>query len=211
MKPIKLGKRMKLKYIPFSELVSPRIMVDTMSITAIQTIPKCNSRSIHTIKTQDIEALMISIKKYGLMNPLTVWQISTPETPYENSHNGKYAIIDGQRRYFAIKLLFNLHDEMDGINARMIFYTGTDRRPKNIRELDNPSTPCDSNKILIPCLIYNYENYNDCLRHSIEDNKFSITPSSIYLDCAERMTEEDNKYVNQDAKPITIKEYTTTQ
>jgi len=46
-----------------------------------------------------------------------------------------------------------------------------------------------SNGLLIPCIVYDYESFEECRRHSIEDNKFSVRPAIEYLDYAERTME----------------------
>lgn len=118
-----------------------------------------NVRPIKTIKTTQQRTLIYSIDKYGLLNPLIV---SLCTRDYHRIQEGeevrhpKYWIIDGHRRYLAI------------------------------RELIGDLIRDESKEFYIRCLVYPYSEVKDMMRHSIEDNRFSVKPSGHYLDLAER-------------------------
>lgn len=173
IKKVKLGKKMRLKYIPFSELINPWHLCFDSNVKygahacsyasdTIGSIAKCNSRALKTIKRDDLEALKQSIRKYGLLKPFEVACMG----------ERKYAIIDGQRRYFAIRELLHI-----GLTERE---GGGLASPEEILDY-----------VLIPCLVYDYTEFKDMQRHSIEDNKFSVRPKRDYLETAERMTIEE--------------------
>lgn len=196
----KLGKTMELQYIPFIQLINPWRLSYAWEgeCSSVTSIPLCNSRALKTIKNSDIDALILSIRQFGLLNPLTVWKIPEEKTNELSKRYWrgkfeipKYAIIDGQRRYFAIKRMFRFKDfeeiERDSERGRMptvIILTTEKMKKKKEKQLE---VPVLEEYILIPCVVYNYESLGECMRHSIEDNKFSVRPSQIYLECAERL------------------------
>jgi len=170
-KKLKLGKPVKLKYIPFSELIDPHklqppipeVITKGKGRGSIDSIPFSNSRALNTIKVQDIQALISSIKAYGLLNPFSVvditkegdWKIDGIET--KEFAEGKYAIVDGQRRFLALRKIIQESKYSKSLHL-----------------------------VLIPCLVYPYTSFKEMTRHSVEDNKFSIRPDNLYLDVAER-------------------------
>jgi len=196
---------MKLEYIPFIKLINPYVLANNAwSSSSIDSIPLCNSRALKTIRSDDIKALSLSIKQFGLLNPLLVWKI--PKEEIENIKNSEsfsfrgkfrideYAIIDGQRRYFAIQKMFGLRTANEIENASHRVRTGAITfvlgENGKMKEKNKPKTiivPILEEHILIPCIVYDYKHLSECIRHSIEDNKFSVRPSQIYLECAERM------------------------
>jgi hypothetical protein len=171
-----IGADFEVRDIPLDELIDPH---DLYSFTfegyrdTVNTIPRGNSRPLKTIKTTDLRALQYSIRKYGLLNPPVVVELTgemleeyqkrikfgakwmDKETAgYEwmiEKLKRKYAIVDGQRRYFALMKLIHNTDE-----------------------------------VAIRCLVYPYTTFTQMKRHSVEDNKFSVRPETVYLDVADR-------------------------
>lgn len=189
MKPFKLGKQIRLKHVPFSELIEPRLMVSLEKYFAhteysIKSVPASNSRALDTIKKQDIEALISSITTFGLLNPLLVCKL--PRKWKENLRlkrfsKMRYILIDGQRRYYAIKKIFNLEPLVTTEDLIKRY-----RYPHYGRLVIDENIPRLEDYILLPCIIYPYATLGESRRHSIEDNKFGVRPKNIYLDYAER-------------------------
>jgi ParB-like chromosome segregation protein Spo0J len=158
-----------------------------------------NSRPLNNIKSDRLEALEYSIEKYGLLNPLCVAPIpKNLEAPnvthryhileYKYYSSGACFIIDGQRRYLAIKNMLQLRNPCEIENEVDERHQGeicTDASMTAWAKEKLKETKED--KVLIPCLIYNYGTTKQMLRHSLEDNYFSIKPESRYLDMAERI------------------------
>lgn len=175
---------MKLEYIPFSKLLNPEDAFAKMRFKkeeSIDSIPVTNSRALKTIKSQDIRALKGSIEVFGLLNPLFVARITDEMRQYVKVAKWfkeiEYVIVDGQRRYKAIKELFNLKDAKERDDVE------TERKNKGLSKETRPKI---EDHVLIPCVVFPYTEFCEARRHSIEDNKFSVRPKSIYLDHAER-------------------------
>jgi hypothetical protein len=207
LKAVKLGKNIELRYIPFSELAIPwNVCLDTTTSkqqkTGVQqsrffrfkhTNPK-NSKASKILKKTDLEELAHSIAKYGLLKPFEVAEI------YERLDffygKGRYLVIDGQRRYFAIRELLKLPTENDEGKRKEVLRTGCDQ--ENVmkgemqaqQEFDELSI---RNYVLIPCIVYPYTTLLQMVRHSIEDKRFSEKPLKQDREFASKMAEEGIK------------------
>lgn len=211
-KPVKLGKNIELKYIPFSELAIPwNVCLDT-STSEGQSSDKGRSRfhrfkkskpknpkATKILKKSVLESLASSIAKYGLLKPLEVAEM------YERLDffygKGKYLVIDGQRRYFAIRELLKLPSENEEGQRKVSLRT--DCKQESIakgekqaqREFDRLSV---RNYVLIPCIVYPYTTLLEMVRHSLEDKRFSEKPLKQDFELAARMEEEGIKDLNPD-------------
>jgi len=204
IKPIKLGKPIKLKYVRFSQLISPSkiclthefgdIGYDVTKQETSRTISICNSRPLRTIKRDTLESLKLSIMRFGLLNPLSITEISNEKLLEKINRLSEidreiYAILDGQRRYFAIKELltnykWSYHQEYDDYRNVQLM---RDWSKYNDKTIDSIMKFDLRRYILVPCLIYPFESWEECMRYSIEDNKFSVRPSTENLEIAERL------------------------
>ena len=204
LKPVKLGKNIELRYIPFSELAIPwNVCLDTAASKQQkpsaqqsrffhfrQVNPK-NPKASKILKKADLEELARSIAKYGLLKPFEVAEM------YERLDffygKGKYLVIDGQRRYFAIRELLKLPTENDEGERKESLRTGCDQ--ENVmkgemqaqQEFDELSI---RNYVLIPCIVYPYTTLLQMVRHSIEDKRFSEKPLKQDREFASKMAEE---------------------
>ena len=103
LEPVKLGKGMELKYIPFSELLIPwgvcidsTVTRDNRHSGVLVSGAKANSdfKALKTMKRSDLDALKHSIAQFGLLEPFEVAEL--PEELDFFFGKGKYLIIDGQ-------------------------------------------------------------------------------------------------------------------
>ncbi len=204
LKPIKLGKNIELRYIPFSELAIPwNISVGAVKakrggfnpiqsgVSAHGGMGAKGSKASKTLKREDLDALKHSIGQFGLLKPFEVAEL--PERLDFFYGKGKYVVIDGQRRYFALRELLRLPTEQD--ERKQMQSLRTDSRRGRIvneelqaQELFNKLSIRDH--VLVPCLVYPYTTLLQMVRHSNEDKKFSVKPSKGDLELAEKMREE---------------------
>jgi len=201
LNPIKLGKKMELRYIPFSELVIPwEVGIDSdaehdgygaKQLKALTCETPDNARALKTMKRENLEELKSSIVKFGLLKPFEVAEL--PEQLDFFFGKGKYVIIDGQRRYFAIRELLKLPTEYDERRQRDSLrthsnYEHVDKAEVQAQEqFENLST---RDFVLIPCLVFPYKTYLQMLRHSTEDKRLSVKPSREFLEILEKMHKE---------------------
>jgi len=200
--PIRLGKNIELRYIPFSELAVPwNVCLDTptskqendelrhtrdSSFTQIHTNGAKASRKI---RKEDIDALKRSIAQFGLLKPFEVAEMQERLDFFYGK--GKYLVIDGQRRYFAIRDLLKLPTEDDERKQRDSLRTNGDN--DNVLNLETQAQEqfdrlSVRDYVLIPCLVYPYTTLLQMVRHSIEDKRFSERPSKENFDLVERMS-----------------------
>jgi hypothetical protein len=200
-KPVKLGKNVKLKYIPFSELAIPwNVCIEAVNpgrngCTAKETNTFHNGKIFgelrkapKTLKLGDLDALKQSIGKFGLLKPFEVAEL--PERLDFFYGKGKYVIIDGQRRYFALKELLRLPTEYDEMQLRDSLRTNsTDEQivKGEMEAQDRFDRLSVRSYVLIPCLVYPYTTFLQMVRHSIESKRFSVKPSKEDLEVAEKM------------------------
>lgn len=204
LKQVKLGKNVELKYIPFSELTVPwSVYVDStvqrntghnynqLEISNDGIISNEISRTSKNLKRYNLETLKHSIGQFGLLKPFQIAEI--PKNLGFFYGKGKYFIIDGCRRYFAIRELLKLPTKeeervrIDGLRTHSGHYTIERAEIQAQEKFANLSI---LDYVLIPCLVYPYKTYLQILRHRIEDKKFSIRPSKGDLKLAEKMRQE---------------------
>ena len=203
LKPIQLGKKIELKYIPFSELAVPwNIVAETAfnpeadpaiktKESTFQQIKENAAKASKRIDRSEMEALKRSIAKFGLLKPFEVAELHERLSFFYGK--GKYFIIDGQRRYFAIRDLLKLPTEHDEKRQIGTLRTQTDDEGVINSELqaqellDRTSV---RNYVLVPCIVYPYTTHLQMVRHSIEDKRFSEKPPKEDHELVERMSEQ---------------------
>ncbi len=191
---------MELRYIPFSELVIPwDTSINSKSeknrnntkkngnITYITEIPD-SFKEIKTLKQSELNALKTSIGGFGLLKPFAVAKL--PEDLSFFFGKGKYAIVDGQRRYLALKELLKLPSEYDERkqNDNIRKHSGDDIIGKVEMQAQQQLEKLSiRDYVLVPCLVYPYKTYLQMVRHNTEDSKFSKKPSKLFLEIVENM------------------------
>lgn len=204
LKPVKLGKNIELRYIPFSELAIPwNVCVGAAKprrggFDAIQSgvsthgaMGSKGSKAAKTLKREDLDALKHSIGQFGLLKPFEVAEL--PERLDFFYGKGKYVIIDGQRRYFAIKELLRLPTEHDERKQKDSLRTdqGRDQIVKVETQAQEQFDKLSiRDYVLVPCLVYPYKTFLQMVRHSIEDKRFSVKTSKDDIELAEKMHRE---------------------
>jgi len=195
---------MELKYIPFSELAIPwNVCVDAVKprrggyetiqsgVSTSGAIGAKGSKASKTLKRDDLNALKHSIGQFGLLKPFEVAEL--PERLDFFYGGGKYVIIDGQRRYFAIRELLRLPTEHDERKQKDSLLTNSGR-DQIVRAEMQAHEQFDRlsirDYVLVPCLVYPYTTLLQMVRHSNEDKKFSVKPSKDDLELAEKMRRE---------------------
>lgn len=208
MEPIKLGKKMELKYIPFSQLVIPWEVCTDPDLANDNKHPGVfesganalgNFKSVKTMKRNDLDAVKYSIARFGLLKPFEAAEL--PEELDFFFGKGKYVIIDGQRRYFAIRELLRLPKRSEEIEQKTLLRThsGYDQIRKAETQAEEQIAKLSIlDYVLIPCLIYPYQTYLQMIRHSVEGNKYNIKPSRDYLEIAEQMHQTGISDLNPD-------------
>lgn len=201
---VKLGKNFELMYIPFSELAIPwnvcidssrprrgeassnQLRVSTYGVAARR------SRASRTLKREDIDALKHSIARFGLLKPFEVAEL--PErVDFFYGGKGKYVVIDGQRRYFALRELLRLPSEDEERKQKDSLRTTSGHDPIEKAEMqaqEQFDQLSIRNYVLVPCLVYPYTTFLQMLRHSVEDKRFSVKPSGEDLKVVEKMHQE---------------------
>jgi len=204
LESVKLGKNVELKYIPFSELAIPWNVcvdssqprhdnVDTKQLRVSTYGAKARrSRASKTLKREDLDALKHSIAQFGLLKAFEVAEL--PErVDFFYGGKGKYVVIDGQRRYFALRELLRLPSEdeerkkKDGLRTDSGHDTVEKGELQAQEQFDRLSI---RNYVLVPCLVYPYTTFLQMVRHSVEDKRFSVKPSEEDLKVVEKMRRE---------------------
>ncbi len=143
------------------------------------------------MKRDDLDALKRSVGQFGLLKPFEVAEL--PERLDFYYGKGKYIVIDGRRRYFAISELLKLPTEQDERTQRSSLRTNPENDQIEKAEMQ-AQVQFDElsirDYVLIPCLVYPYKTFLQMVRHSIEDKKFSVKPSKDDLKLAEKMRKE---------------------
>ena len=184
---VRLGKKIELKYIPFSELsISWNMCFDTNMRAKIG-----NKEALRNIKTSEIKALKNSISRFGLLKPFEVAELHERLNFFYGK--GRYIVIDGQRRYFAIRDLLKLPTEDDEKQQKEKLRTDCQNYAVMIGEkqaqeqFDRLSV---RDHVLIPCLVYPYKTLLEMLRHSMEGRRCVEKPSKSELALAAAMGAE---------------------
>jgi len=198
---VKLGKKVELRYIPFSELAIPwNIRVDSSQPGSDDSGPKQlristyaaearRSKASKTLRHADIDSLKHSIAQFGLLRPFEVAEL--PErVDFFYGGKSKYVVIDGQRRYFALSELLRLSSEDDEKKQKDSLRTDSGYDPLEKAELqaqEQFDRLSIRNYVLVPCLVYPYTTFLQMVRHSVEDKRFSMRPSDEDLKVVEKM------------------------
>ncbi len=201
--PVKLGKKIELKYIPFSELAIPwnaspditaakKEVVDTsrLYIFSGQNAHGKKTKPVKTIKKSECESLKRSIAQFGLLKPFEVAELHERLDFFYGK--GKYLVIDGQRRYFAIRDLLKLPTEDEERMQKENLKTNSQHENiirGEIQAQEQFERLSIRDYVLIPCIVYPYTTLLQMHRHSIEDKRFSEKPSKEEFALAERMSE----------------------
>jgi len=204
LEAVKLGKNIELRYIRFSELAVPwNVCVDSvrsgseggdagqLGVSTYGGKAK-RSRASKVLKRSDLDALKHSLAQFGLLKPFEVAEL--PERlDFFYGGKGKYVVIDGQRRYFAIRELLRLPTEDDEMKQKNSLRTssGYDQVEKmEVQAQEQFGMLGVRDYVLVPCLVYPYTTFLQMVRHCIEDKRFSVKPSREDLDAAEKMHRE---------------------
>ncbi len=201
---VKLGKNFELKYIPFAELAIPwNVCVEAVDPGREGRAARESNGSVYgkmlsgaskvakTIKADELDDLKYSIGQFGLLKPFEVAEL--PQRLDFFYGNGKYVIIDGQRRYFAIREMLKLPTEYDEMKKKTDLqtnsghdqiYSGEIQAQEQFERLNI------RNYVLIPCLVYPYTNFLQMVRHTIEEKRFSGRASKDNLELVDKMRAE---------------------
>jgi hypothetical protein len=208
LEPVKLGKKAALQYIPFSELVIPwDICVDETAehddrggwtsntpgalALASETGMPDTLASLKALKQEDLEGLKRSIGQFGLLKPFEV--AALPEELGFFFGKGKYAIMDGQRRYFAMRELLRLPTEQDERrrHGSLRTHTGNPHLAKaEAQAQEHLGKLSVRDYVLVPCLVYPYKTYLQMVRHSIEGNRVSAGAAKVFREIVEQMRQQ---------------------
>lgn len=210
--PITLGKKFELRYIPFSELSVPwNVTLDTTtssqdgqdkkqsSIFKSEQINTGNAKFSRTLRNVEFNALKRSIAQFGLLKPFEVAEMQERLDFFFGK--GKYLIIDGQRRYFAIRELLKLPTEDEEREQRDSLRSDCPNGNVAKGELqaqEKYDKLSMREHVLIPCLVYPYTTVLQMVRHSIEDRRFCEKPSKEEIELAEKMVAEGIGDLNPD-------------
>jgi hypothetical protein len=204
MESVKLGKNIELRYIRFSELAIPwNLNIDSAQRKQsdggskqlrISTYDQATTRSkgSKTLKRADLDALKHSIAQFGLLKPFEVAEL--PErVDFFYGGKGKYVVIDGQRRYFAVRELLRLPTEDDERKERDSLLTNS--RHERIGKVEMQAQEqfdrlSIRDYVLVPCVVYPYTTFLQMVRHTVEDKRFSLKPSKEDLELVEKMRRE---------------------
>lgn len=204
IKAIRLGKKIELRYIPFSELAIPwNVSLDTTAsgqqnqeIRRSRLYSFIESNSKHSkaskiLKSSELEHLKRSIARYGLLKPFEVAEM------YERLDffygKGKYLVIDGQRRYFAVRELLKLPTENDEGKRKESLWS--DSNHEIVAKGETQAQECFNrldlrDHVLIPCIVYPYTTLLQMVRHSVEDKRFSEKPAKQDYELVDKMADQ---------------------
>jgi len=206
LKPIRLGKNIELKYIPFSELAVPwNISIESVApnhdnhhsqqigATTFTGTGTKSSKASTTLKREDLEALTHSIAQYGLLKPFEVAEMPQ-RLDFFYGGKGKYLILDGQRRYFAIRELLKLPTEKDERTEKDNLRTSNRQihiENAEIQAQEKFDKLSIRDHVLVPCLVYPYTTFLQMMRHSTEDKRLSSgKPTKQDTESADKMRSE---------------------
>jgi len=205
---------MELRYIPFSELIIPwDVCVDSnpeleqrdgagilqRGALVYGTMAPDSLKTLKDAKLDNLDALRTSVGQFGLLRPFEVAEL--PEQLDFFFGKGKYVIMDGQRRYFAIRELLRLPTEQEDRSSkeRMHTHSGHDYIAKAETQAQEQLGKLSiRDYVLIPCLVYPYETYFQMVRHSTEGNRVSEKSSKIVLEIVENMRRQENSDLGPD-------------
>jgi len=151
-----------------------------------------NSKASKILRSSELEHLKNSIAKYGLLKPFEVAEM------YERLDffygKGKYLVIDGQRRYFAVRELLKLPTENDEGKRKESLWS--DSNHEIVAKGETQAQECFKHldlrdHILIPCIVYPYTTLLQMIRHSVEDKRFSEKPAKQDYELVDKMADQD--------------------
>jgi hypothetical protein len=192
---VRLGKRVVLQDVPFSELIVPwEVSVDpSVRLRPFVTGVPRNNKAARDGKLVGLDELVNSIARFGLLKPLDVAEL--PEQRMDFFYGkGKYVIIDGQRRYLALRELLKLPSEAD--ERKQISSLRTDGSRDLIVQRAEQQAQDQFEKlsvrdhVLVPCLVYPYKTYLQMLRHGEEQCKLRAKPSKALSEVIEKMRKQ---------------------
>lgn len=224
LKPVKLGKNVELRYIPFSELAVPwNISVESVGpahdnhrsqqvgATTFTGTKTKNSKASVVLKREDLELLVHSIAQYGLLKPFEVAE-APQRLDFFYGGKGKYLILDGSRRYFAIRDLLKLPTEQD--EKAQKDRLRTDGRLGHIGQMEAQAQEqfdklSIRDYVLVPCLVYPYTTFLQMMRHSTEEKRLISNgrPAKQDIEKADKMRQEGL----EDITPEDLTELMTTR
>lgn len=202
---VRLGKKIELRYIPFSELITPwNISFDTAtlkqdSVYIEEQINVGKMKIAKILRDSDFKDLKCSIAKFGLLEPFEVAEIHERLDFFYGK--GKFLVIDGKRRYLAIRELLKLPTEDEEREKRDSLRTNCSHEHIMKGEMQaQDKFDCLNIKdhVLIPCLVYPYTTRLQMIRHSIEDRRVSEKKSKKEVELAEKLTDEGICDLNSD-------------
>jgi hypothetical protein len=204
LKQVKLGKNVELRDVPFSELIIPHAKYadstlqrnnnhhyNQQNVTTDDATSTEKLKASKNLKRDDLDILKHSIGRFGLLKPFQIAEI--PESLIFFYGKGKYFIMDGCKRYLAIRELLKLPTEeeerarKDGLRTNSGHYAIERAEIQAVEKFTNLSIV---DYVLIPCLVYPYKTYLQMLRHRIEAKKLGMKPSKNDLKLAEKMRQE---------------------
>ncbi len=199
--PVRLGKKIDLRYIPFSQLAIPwNVCLDATTFrqnnhdikqsrfNSKKKVDGGHEKAARILKNSDFTALKRSIAQFGLLEPFEVAEMQERLDFFYG--NGRYLVIDGQRRYFAIRELLNLPTEDDERKQRDNLRTNFQHdciAKAEMQAQEQFERLSVRHYVMIPCLVYPYTTLLQMVRHSIEDKRFSEKPSKEDLELVEKM------------------------
>ena len=202
LEKVKLGKNVEYKHIPLSELTlpseiclaSPRekngFHLDEPKSSNGGTISTESLRKSMNFKRKDLEILKQSIERYGLLAPFQISEV--PEDLGFFYDKRKYFILDGRKRYLAIReLLFPLEEEEILRKNGLCTNSGNAAVEKVEMQVQERFANLSIwNCALVPCLVYPYKTNLESLRHRMEDGRLNVKPSRNDCKLAEEMRKE---------------------
>ncbi len=217
IEPVKLGKKIELKYIPFSELAIPwNVCLDNAASQQRNYNIRCsqfsnyvsnnpkNSKAARILKSADLEELKRSVAQYGLLKPFEVAEMCERLDFFYGK--GKYLVIDGQRRYFAIRELLKLPTEHDEGRQKEGLWSDSEDEVIMSGEMQAQVQFDKLNLrdyVLIPCIVYPYTTLLQMVRHSVEDKRFSEKPVKQDFELVSKMaTEGINDLTSDDLRDL---------
>ena len=204
IEPVRLGKKIEFNYIPFSELAVPwNVCLDTAESRQqnhdihrlrlhkyAESNPR-KSKAAKILKSADLEALKRSIAQYGLLKPFEVAEMHERLDFFYGK--GKYLVIDGQRRYFAVRELLKLPTESDEGRRRDSLWSSSENETivkSEILAQEHYDRLTLRDQVLVPCIVYPYTTLLQMVRHSVEDKRFSEKPTKQDFELVYRMAAE---------------------
>jgi hypothetical protein len=192
---VRLGKRVVLQYIPFSELIVPwEVSVDPgVRLRPFLTEVPRNNKAVKDGKLAGLDELVNSIARFGLLKPLDVAEVLEQRMDFFYG-KGKYVIIDGQRRYLALRELLKLPSEADERKQISSLRDGGSRdlivQRAEQQAQDQFEKLSVRDHVLVPCLVYPYKTYLQMLRHGEEQSKLRVKSSKAFVEVIEKMRKQ---------------------